>query len=451
MQSASLRIWLGALLVLCCAFITSATSPTNSISKTTIPIPTHFQNIKVLRIIDLRTPIVHEDIGFRAKNIGNQPVNEYYLTFKAQDEENIASINAFLRQGPKTALSIEQAGFDSEKELQLYKVTFDSPLQPDEEIRFGVKVAYTNVIEPLPKKLPQISRQHLIFNGNVYLFSPYNTEEIKTTLQLPNEKILSYTGNDEIVVKTGNKIIYGPFQNIPAESYNILSCHYEYLKPVLTLTSLRRDFQLSHWGGNLAVEEHFALRHDGAKMEEPFNRAKYQLSRSVHAQTNVLQHLPLELPAHARDIYYRDDIGNVSTSALTYGPSATILDIKPRYPLYGGWNYTWFHGYNIDLGYFARYSKKSGVYILNFKFVENVIDMAVEKVEVNVILPEGAKNVKVNAPFKLDSIEHTKHFTNFDTTGHYKVVLKKFNVINEHSQPIQARATMSTFFFLTSG
>jgi oligosaccharyltransferase complex subunit alpha (ribophorin I) len=43
------------------------------------------------------------------------------------------------------------------------------------------------------------------------------------------------------------------------------TCHFENSKPLITVTELQRDIEISHWGMNLAVEEHYALRNDGAR------------------------------------------------------------------------------------------------------------------------------------------------------------------------------------------
>ncbi|KAG0163336.1 dolichyl-diphosphooligosaccharide--protein glycosyltransferase subunit 1 [Apophysomyces sp. BC1034] len=434
MQRASLRVWLSALLILCCA---SAVFSSSHVSKEPLSIPLSLKNTKALRVLDIKSSIVHEDIGIRAKNIDDKPVKDYYFTFPAPAAERIASISAFLRQEPQTALTITPAGFDSQKKLQHYKVTFDKPLQPNEDIRFGVKVSYTHTLKPLPAKIPQVARQHLLFISNVYLFSAYHTEEMKTTLILPNANVVSYTGGHGIVTKTNNKVVYGPFQDIKPESFEKLSCHFENGKPILTVKDLRRDLEVSHWGGNLAVEERYELRHDGAELDEPFSRVKHQLSKMVHGQTNMLQELTFRLPFEARDVYYRDDIGNVSTSHFRNEKDKSVLEIQPRYPLFGGWNYTWFHGYNADLQHFVHYSKSSGKYILNVKFVENTNDMTLDKVQLRIVLPEGATNVEVDAPFEFKSVEHKKHFTNFDTTGRHLVILEKNNVIKEHEKFIQ--------------
>lgn len=69
------------------------------------------------------------------------------------------------------------------RELQLYKITFDTPVKPNDEIRFGVKIASTHKLNPFPAKVPQVSRQFVVYNDNVYVYSPYFTDEMKTTVQ----------------------------------------------------------------------------------------------------------------------------------------------------------------------------------------------------------------------------------------------------------------------------
>ncbi|KAI9319084.1 Ribophorin I [Dichotomocladium elegans] len=421
-------------LILACSGLTQASS--DAVAKTSIPIAPNFIISRLIRVVNLRSGVVHEDIGIRAKNIHTEAVNKYIFTVPKNAEARLAYINAFLRQEPKTDLPIKQAGFDSENELQLYEITFHKPLKPNEEIRFGVKIASTHALEPLPAKIPQVARQFVVYADNVYVHSPYPIEELKTTVQLPSQAIQSYTGSDHATV-SGSKIVYGPFHSVAPGSYETMRLHFEYSKPILTVTDLRRDLEVSHWGNNLAVEEDYKLLHSGAKLETEFSRVTYQMTRPVHGQTNVLKDLAFTLPAHARDVYYRDEIGNVSTSHLNYEKDSASLVIAPRFPLFGGWKYSWYHGYNVDLGFFDRYIKDTGQYILNVNFVENVNDMVIDRAVVRIILPEGARNVKVDAPFDFDRIDHQPHYSNFDSTGRYMLTLEKHNVVREHEQAIQ--------------
>lgn len=53
------------------------------------------------------------------------------------------------------------------------------------------------------------------------------------------------------------------------------------------------------------------------------------------------------LPAYRSDIYYRDNIGNVSTSSLKYNLDGVELSVLSRFPMFGGWKNAWYQGYNL--------------------------------------------------------------------------------------------------------
>ncbi len=54
-----------------------------------------------------------------------------------------------------------------------------------------------------------------------------------------------------------------------------LRVHYENNNPFLTVTSMTRVIEVSHWG-NIAVEETFDVAHTGAKLKGSFSRYDYQ-------------------------------------------------------------------------------------------------------------------------------------------------------------------------------
>lgn len=53
------------------------------------------------------------------------------------------------------------------------------------------------------------------------------------------------------------------------------------------------------------------------------------------------------LPAAASDVYYRDEIGNISTSHMRVLSDSVELDLRPRFPLFGGWKTHYVLGYNV--------------------------------------------------------------------------------------------------------
>lgn len=67
------------------------------------------------------------------------------------------------------------------------------------------------------------------------------------------------------------------------------------------------------------------------------------------AAPTALRGFTATLPAGAKDIYYRDQIGNISTSAIRYVPGAVELRIEPRFPLFGGWKTQFYQGYNVPI------------------------------------------------------------------------------------------------------
>jgi oligosaccharyltransferase complex subunit alpha (ribophorin I) len=80
----------------------------------------------------------------------------------------------------------------------------------------------------------------------------------------PTAKITSHSGADEKSTVSGNKVIYGSYHDLPPLSHYTATCHFENIKPFLTANTLERDIEVSHWGNNLAFEEHYALSNDGA-------------------------------------------------------------------------------------------------------------------------------------------------------------------------------------------
>jgi Ribophorin I len=65
------------------------------------------------------------------------------------------------------------------------------------------------------------------------------------------------------------------------------------------------------------------------------------------------QDLYAELPSAAHTTYFRDEIGNVSSSAVRAGVDKTLAVLQPRYPLFGGWAVDFIFGYSLPLKKFA--------------------------------------------------------------------------------------------------
>jgi len=135
---------------------------------------------------------------------------------------------------------------------------------------------------------------------------------------------------------------------------------------------------------------------------EAFLSLKGQFSRLVHQTQNfykqpaphVLPSLTLLLPAGIHDTYIYDLVGNVSTSHLRTAASSSgrdsILEFRPRYPLMGGWNYSFTLGWDSPLADSATWDSRNGRYIVQVPIMTLIPGAVVDNAEIKVILPEGA-------------------------------------------------------------
>lgn len=172
-----------------------------------------------------------------------------------------------------------------------------------------------------------------------------------------------------------------------------VTVRFEFTKPVTHVSVLERDIEVSHWGGNVAFEERYTLYHRGANLSSLFNRVKWAQQQYYNPNSYALKEMRFPLRVGSADPYYTDAIGNVSTSKFRSNRREALLEIKPRYPVFGGWKYPFTIGWNSDAKNFLR-KLSGGSHVLNVPFLEGpkqVEGTEYERVQVQVILPEGAE------------------------------------------------------------
>jgi oligosaccharyltransferase complex subunit alpha (ribophorin I) len=286
---------------------------------------------------------------------------------------------------------------------QFYKIHFPEPLAPSSQLTLGISYYILSSLSPLPKTIGQNDNQFLTYTFSAYVPSAYPTESQKTKLKFPNTNVPDYTttsglksGNDP--ERQGSSYTYGPYNKVAVGATYPITVRFESTRPVLASSLLERDVEVSHWGGNLATEERYWLRNDGANLTDNFNRVEWALGTFTNMPSSALKELKYPLKPGSVDPYFTDDIGNVSTSRYRPGNRGreAHLELKPRYPVFGGWKYSFRVGWNNELSSFLR---KSGgdTYVLKVPFVEgptNPEGIQYDKVVVRVILPEGATNVR---------------------------------------------------------
>ncbi|KAI5061002.1 hypothetical protein GOP47_0023507 [Adiantum capillus-veneris] len=290
-----------------------------------------------------------------------------------------------------------------------------------------------------PVNLPvKLIKSEAILSEGVVLFSIILNKPLKaseptlmdtTSFKLPsNPRIESYTKVNPVKLADA-EIKYGPYENIPAFSSLPITVHYENNQPFVVVEELVQEIEISNWG-NIYVTENYQLTHGGAKHKGGFSRLDFQARPGISGRASP-RGLQACLPPRAYSVYYRDEIGNVSTSHLHLDKDKTELLFEPRCPLLGGWHVTFTIGYGVPLQDFV-FRAADGQRYLRFPFGCPIQDVVVKKLVVTVVLPEGSKEPSVQVPFTVEESNEVK-YSYLDSVGRIVVVLTKKNVVQEHN------------------
>lgn len=119
------------------------------------------------------------------------------------------------------------------------------------------------------------------------------------------------------------------------------------------------------------------------------------------SQSPSFRSLTAHLPAQATNIYYRDQIGNISTSDLrSVSRDQLELEVQTRFPIFGGWQTQFYIGYSIPTE-LALFRDSGDRYTLKFDFFTIFQGVWVDDMEIKVILPEGCQNIETNVPYSV--------------------------------------------------
>jgi len=382
------------------------------------------------RTIDLTSQLAKISTVITLENKGDSPVNEFLVGFQENEVKHLA----FLEISDKADDEVKLTHAAAEAGSGLFKVSLLSPLTKDDSTSVIVEVVLTHFLKPYPAKIAQSEKQQILFTGNLYFYSPYLVKSQKTIVKLSSSTIESHTKHKPVSV-SDNVITYGPYKDVSPLQSQELKVHYENNSPFLIVNDMLRWIEVSHWG-NVAVEETYHMTHMGAQLKGHFSRYDYQRS-PAHA---AIKSFKTVLPAAARDVYYRDEIGNISTSNMLSQHDSVEVEIRPRFPLFGGWRTKYYLGYNVP-AYQYLYNK-GDKYILKMRVIDHVFDeFVVDKLTLKIVLPEGCADIKVKTPFGLTKDKQEIHKTYLDTVGRPVVVLSKSNLVEGHIQDLEVHYT----------
>ena len=442
--------------------------------------PQVWENTNLVRTTNLEKGYVRQTINVVVTNKDKSSQSEYYIPFEyddmsrigwleVRDKKNVdkdpfqvttAALAAVLSEDGSSSPYVSDAWslnvtLTPSRSTQYFVVHVPEAVKPKDQITLSISFNILGALSPLPASIKQDEKQYLSYTFSAYVPSAYTTIKQKTNLKFPSADIPEYTETKGLTSsadpeKQGSKFTYGTYDTskIPPGTTYPVTVRYEFTKPILTCSVLERDIEISHWGGNLAAEERYWLRNDGAKLSNHFSRVSWATQnfymQAGQATTSALRELKVPLKPGSVDPYFVDDIGNVSTSR--YRPNTirdASLELKPRYPVFGGWNYSFKIGWNNVLSSFVRKLKTpSDSYILSVPLLEGprmLEGIQYEHFTFRVILPEGATNVKYELVSHGQSVsavpagewEQSLHKTFMDTLGRTELKFKAINIVDE--------------------
>lgn len=392
-------------------------------------------NSKIDRIIDLSSHLVKIVDRFHLET----EVETYQIKIDPSHKPKLAFIEATMNN--QVIRFVEKS--DGSYEANLAGQSNKQPLV--------VTTVYSKLLQPYPVEIKQNERQLVSFEGAQAPISPYLTKTATTRIKLPpGSRLESFTKGTKMTTGT-NKLTYGPFKDLAANQAEPLKIHFENNSPFVTVANLDRSVSVSPWRGAIDVVNAVSVQHHGSKMKGPFKRLHYQ--RDPSDGMSSVRSLLAELPRSASNIYFRDGIGNISTSTIRTTSTSTVVGLKPRFPLFGGWVATFSLGYIVPKGEFINEPVTGNNFRLSIPFADTICEnMFIDDATVKIYLPAGASNIEVRDSTLLDfeRLPDDVSYSYLDIVGRPVVVLRKRNIVPQHleGRPLVIRFNYSKIYML---
>ncbi|KAF5273383.1 hypothetical protein FQR65_LT04675 [Abscondita terminalis] len=385
-------------------------------------------NKNIERVIDLSTQLVKISAAITLENTGKDAETKYIVMLEPSSIRNLSFISA--KDSYKEELKITKSQNEHD---QAFTVKLNHPVAAGRTSTINVEFVLTNSQVPYPSSIVQKDKQLIRYFGNHYFYSPYLTIK-QTTSVIVNTRSIENYSKLKPVSQSDSSITYGPYNDIAAFTIDPMTVHFENNAPFLTVTRLERLIEVSHWG-NIAVEENIDILHTGAKLKGSFSRYDYQRDTS-NTQHSIKSYKTI-LPAAAHSVYYRDSNGNISTSQVRTRKDWIELELRPRYPLFGGWRSSYMLGYSVP-SYQYLFKGDNNKYVLRMRLIDNVFDdMHVDYLETNVVLPVGVTNIKLSTPYEVQRLPDSVAYKYLDTKGRPIIRFSKKNLVEQHIQDLE--------------
>ncbi|EGW31250.1 uncharacterized protein SPAPADRAFT_61826 [Spathaspora passalidarum NRRL Y-27907] len=432
----SLLILLGILFIVSASSLDAIKSSIPSSAQSLWEIPIY------QRAVDLNKGFVKETDMVVLKNIDSKPQDEYY--FLVNDGfDSVGNLSVFagvLNENQRVELNYTEVVPN-----KVFLIKLPIPVASGSELTLKFNYVYADQLIPVPKEIAMDKIQTLLYKTNKFPLSPYTIGEYTLLFQgltKGEEYIIhdveSTEGAPELVGPQVNAeqglVQFGPLKGAVSPFTIVpLGLKYDHNRPLAKVTNLFRSIWIPASDVNkLSIEEYYELTNNGAHLDTGFSRIEWIKGR-YESQRNhwALSHLefPLTKDRNMDDYYYTDKVGVVSTHKLI----ENFLVLKPRFPLFGGWNYNFTLGWSEQLDKFLhKLHNSNDEYIIKAPLLNSLRDTSYDNVYLQFYLPENSEFLNVSSPIAYDSLEVSNELSYLDVSkGHVKVTIGYKNLIDD--------------------
>ncbi|KCV72851.1 hypothetical protein H696_00426 [Fonticula alba] len=380
---------------------------------------------------------------------GDADLAHYRLTLPVNDGM-ISSVSPYEEdqfQPLESLRLLSRSESSSSSPVQVYEYSFATPLPPQASRTLAFYVIKIGGARPTPATIEQGDPQFLATTTPLHFVSPYKTTEQIMTAKMTGDGhsvslIPSNTPTDHRrkSIASSTHFSLGPFVDVPATDDIFATGAGTAKLPLVSfrirepagqaiVEDLTRTATVSHLTGTLHVDNSYHVLNTGAALRGGFSRAKMSSPDRSHGSNpdGMAGIFRFPIPSMAKNIYFVDQLGNVSSSIVDAetpqlnSALPRILTLKTRYPLFGGWRAEWSHGYTVPLDSLGTFSDTEAaspkdpnflfgstsqddpsLHMLRLPLLESHSSAAILRFELNIVLPEGARDVHIKLPFNVD-------------------------------------------------
>ena len=380
-------------------------------------------NTAVTIRIDISASFVQKTHIITFSSVKNETVSNYVFLVEPEMFDHLAHIEAMYLENKKPIVIQQKV-----KTRSMYTLTVHRKCDTC-SVTIIVELFYVNCLVSYPLFVTQKETHLVMFNGNEIFYTPYTTKYQICYIFVGNGKILDIKGTKHSVNSDG-VIKFDKHTDVLPYTSNTVEVHYENNSPFLKVIHLERTIKVSHWG-YIHVEDKVIIKNDAARFKGGFNRL---LTEYQNVHNTLVPSFTSTLPAEAFDIYYKDSIGNISTSTVEKFGNFTSVKLNPRFVLYGGWKVSYTLGYTLNCNnYIFKFDAEKNIYVLTMNILDLIFpNMIIEEALFKIYLPEGANEIHLDMPFSASYENNSIHYTSCDTLGHKVITMRAVQLTNRH-------------------